>query len=101
MKALIAALALLGLVSTAHADCERISPQSSVGYINIREEPNIHSRVVIRINNAGEGSDWDSLTWCGESWTNQNATTVWLLVHGTTFSGIDYSGWASAKVLDY
>lgn len=102
-KFLIGTVAALAMMFTASASmaCQQASIVAPAGYANMRAYPDLNAPIIVRLNNAGNGSEYGSLTYCGREYYDPSGSgRTWSFV--TTYimdTGEEVSGWVSDKVL--
>lgn len=95
-----AALSVAFMTTGAMANCLRVNAAGTVGYVNVRANPDLNAPVITRWNNPSHGSDWGSALWCGQEYYDYDGRS-WSLIEFETKSGQFVRGWVSDKVLEF
>jgi hypothetical protein len=91
-------IALSALFVTDAMACQRVNANGGVGYVNVREHPDLNARVVTQWNNPEFGSDWGSAYYCGQEYVDYDGRT-WSYIEMDMKDGSHVGGWVSDKVL--
>lgn len=99
-KIAIAALAILATAGISYAECQPVNAAGTVGYVNVRQKPELNSRVITRWSNPENGSDWGSGQYCGEEYVDFDGRT-WSRIYLYFKNGDQANGWVSDRVLQF
>lgn len=102
-KLVVAALAVCATmfaISSAAAECQRVNAAGGVGYVNVRQNPDLNAPIITRWSNPENGSEWGSAFYCGTEYVDYDGRT-WSLLEMEFTDGRHIQGWVSDKVLEF